>query len=147
VSANSWLSVSSSGKLFVGAKNFSGSIQNQRVSVILAIMYQVDASWGKRVNERPATRAIHVAVQPDAKGCCVGHSIFEKLLTRDFCNIYCYLRLHCLRPINTYPGPSMMSHGLIVVGRTSTPIFLLSHKPASTVRFRQHFAAIITFGE
>jgi hypothetical protein len=54
--------------LFVGTKNVSGSIQNQHVHVVLAIIHQSDVSWGKGFDERLATRAIHVAVQPDAEG-------------------------------------------------------------------------------
>ena len=71
-------------KLFVGTKNPSGSIQNQRVDVVLAIMCQTDVCFGKGVDERLATRAIHVAVQPDAEGSRVGHFAGEKLFTRDF---------------------------------------------------------------
>jgi hypothetical protein len=53
--------------LFVGTNNVSGSIQNQRVSVAHAIIYQIVLSYGKGVDERLATRAIHVAVQPDGE--------------------------------------------------------------------------------
>ena len=55
-------------QLFVGTSKVSGSIQNQRVSVAHAIIYQIVLSYGQRVDERLATRAIHVAVQPDGEG-------------------------------------------------------------------------------
>ena len=44
-----------------------------------------------------------------------GHFAGEKLFTRDFCNIDCYLRLHSLQ--TDHPAPSMMS--LIVVPRST----------------------------
>ena len=59
-----------------------------------AIIYQIVLSYGKGVDERLAVRAIHVAVQPDGEASSVGQLTGEKLITRDFCNIYCYLRLH-----------------------------------------------------
>ena len=59
--------------------------------------------FGKGVDERLATRAIRVAVQPDAEGSRVGHFAGEKLFTRDFCYIYCYLRLHSLQTDQRQP--------------------------------------------
>ena len=56
-------------KLFVGTKNPSGSIQNQRVDVVLAIMCQTDVCFGKGVDERLATRAIRVAVVQPYRKC------------------------------------------------------------------------------
>ena len=54
--------------LFVGAKNASRSVQNQHVSVAHAIINQTVLSYGKGIDKRLATRAIHVAVQPDGEG-------------------------------------------------------------------------------
>src|ERR1700758_1964597 len=44
------------------------SIQNQRVCVAHAIINQTVLPYGKGIDERLATRAINVAVQPDAEG-------------------------------------------------------------------------------
>ena len=55
-------------QLIVSTKNVSGSIQNQRVHVFLAIIHQTDVSMGKGADELLAKLAIHIAVQPDAEG-------------------------------------------------------------------------------
>jgi hypothetical protein len=60
-------------------------------------------SFGEWIDQRLATLAVHVAVQPNAEGSLVGHLTGEKLATRDLCNIYCYLRLHCLQPDRRQP--------------------------------------------
>jgi hypothetical protein len=54
---------------------------------------QTDVCFGKGVDKRLATRAINVAVQPDAEDSRVGHFAGEKLFTRDFCNIGLLLAL------------------------------------------------------
>ena len=105
-----------------------------------AIIYQIVLSYGKGVDERLATRAIHVAVQPDGEAFeLVSWPARNSLHVIFVISIVTCACTDC-SPTNANPGPSMKSDGLIVVPR-SLRMFQRerrSNKPASAGGFTQH---------